>query len=156
MAWFRRKAAGRHVLGAAVTCIPAGPPTPAAVPAGPLAAVPAGPFAAEPVGPAPVPVETGPADLMGSIAALLASGEAWASPGARPAAPQAAAEPRPVPAPDAPLASPPARTSDAPEPAVQQRRVQLGFRDGSSTTLDPTSSQSLELEELAASLTRRD
>ncbi len=41
-------------------------------------------------------------------------------------------------------------------PAPQQVRVQLGFRDGTSTTLDPSSSQALALEELAQSLTRRD
>jgi hypothetical protein len=35
-------------------------------------------------------------------------------------------------------------------------RVQLGFRDGTSTSLDPSSSQSQALEELAQSLTRRD
>ena len=42
----------------------------------------------------------------------------------------------------------------APVPAAP--RVQLGFRDGTSTTLDPSSSQSRALEELAQSLTRRD
>lgn len=35
-------------------------------------------------------------------------------------------------------------------------RVQLGFRDGSSTSLDPLSSQSLALEQLAESLSQRD
>jgi hypothetical protein len=38
----------------------------------------------------------------------------------------------------------------------QPLRVQLGFRDGTSTTLDPASSQALALEQLAQSLSRRD
>ncbi|MCW2679026.1 MAG: hypothetical protein JWM62_427 [Frankiales bacterium] len=40
--------------------------------------------------------------------------------------------------------------------ATSTPRVQLGFRDGTSTTLEPGSSQSLALEHLAQSLTRRD
>ena len=36
------------------------------------------------------------------------------------------------------------------------RRVQLGFRDGTSTVLDPASMQAQALEQLARSLTRRD
>lgn len=41
-------------------------------------------------------------------------------------------------------------------PPVALPRVQLGFRDGSSTSLDPSSTQSQALEQLAQSLTRRD
>ena len=44
----------------------------------------------------------------------------------------------------------------APAEVAAPRRVQLGFRDGTSTTLDPSSTQARALEELAQSLTRRD
>lgn len=63
--------------------------------------------------------------VMVSIAALIASGEAWS-------------------------------TEPPPPPAWRLPRVQLGFRDGSSASLDPSSSQSRALQALARSLTRRD
>jgi hypothetical protein len=37
-------------------------------------------------------------------------------------------------------------------PVAPSRRVELGFRDGTTTELDPTSSQSIALRELAARL----
>jgi hypothetical protein len=53
-------------------------------------------------------------------------------------------------------AAPPAEVEGPAVPATLPPRVQLGFRDGTSTSLDPSSSQSQALEELAQSLTRRD
>ena len=79
---------------------------------------------------------------MSSIAELIATGEAWAT------EPIAAAPPR-----VAAVVAPPTPAQAAVPIAP---RVQLGFRDGSSTTLEPGSSQSRALEELAQSLTRRD
>jgi hypothetical protein len=55
----------------------------------------------------------------------------------------------------APLAAAAAVQQPAVVPAAVPR-VQLGFRDGTSTTLDPSSDQSQALELLAQSLTRRD
>ena len=175
MGLFRRSAKGRHALGAAVTSIPSGPAAAAYVPASAPAAAAAAPSPA----PAPAPAEP---DVMTSIAELIATGEAWATgPVAHGAQPPVVAEP---PAPAAPPVAPavlpaPAAPAVAPSsleaalaellpppagevptgPPVQSRvapRVQLGFRDGSSTTLEPGSSQSRALAELAQSLTRRD
>ena len=42
-----------------------------------------------------------------------------------------------------------------PAPALPASRVQLGFRDGSTASLDPGSEQAVALEELAGLLTRR-
>lgn len=147
MGWFRRRASGKHALGAAVTSIPSGPVTLAVrVPA---AAPPSAPVAAPPP---PVVADSAAVsavepDLMTSIAELLATGEAWAEPASRPASTSAqlavAVEPRPA---------PPAIAVEAPVAA----RVQLGFRDGTSTTLEPGSSQALALEQLAQSLSRRE
>ncbi len=182
MGLFRRKQ-GRHALGAAVTSIPSGPPAP---PVDVLARFAVPPAAAPEVAAAPVhaPVATvatlptAEPDTASSIAALLASGEAWAAPADVAPTPALLVVPAPAPAAEAPaVAYPPpaaepatARTSleaalaellplqahAEPAPAPQQVRVQLGFRDGTSTTLDPLSSQALALEELAQSLTRRD
>lgn len=166
MGLFRRKK-GRHALGAAVTSIPSGPPVG-------LAPVPA----MRPAAPAGEP------DVMTSIAQLIATGEAWNEPGERPVRPAVAVAPPPppAPAPPPPPPTPPAApaaqqaledalatltgagaASATPEPPstqavpqVAQPRVQLGFRDGTSTTLDPSSTQSQALEQLAQSLTRRD
>jgi len=41
-------------------------------------------------------------------------------------------------------------------PPPVSARVQLGFRDGTSTALDPASDQAQVLQELARSLARRD
>lgn len=49
-------------------------------------------------------------------------------------------------------AAAPAARAEVPTP----RRVQLGFRDGTSAELDPASTQALALEELAQSLTRKE
>jgi hypothetical protein len=65
---------------------------------------------------------------------------------------------------DAPLSAAPLAAAAVPQPVPPQPavvpaavpRVQLGFRDGTSTTLDPSSDQSQALELLAQSLTRRD
>lgn len=100
------------------------------IPSGPVLPVaPVRPVAAEP---AAEPV--GQPDVMTSIARLIATGEAWTT------------EPAPSPQP-----------RELPTPAIAEAsRVQLGFRDGSTTALDPSSGQYQALEELAQSLTRRD
>jgi hypothetical protein len=163
--WRKR---GRHALGAAVTAIPSAPVRPVV-----------------PVPPAPVPVAEPVAepDLMTSIAQLIATGEAWAEPGksrARPGAAEPAGEVVPAAVVQEPVVqepvvqepvvqepvvqalvleakpiAPPVPPAPAPLPAGLPR-VQLGFRDGSSTALEPGSEQSLALEQLAQSLTRRD
>lgn len=106
--------------------------------------------------PVPPPALSEPAGekgIMTSIAELLTTGEAWASdlddlrPLHTPAVTEAyasvvIAEPLPAPA-----------TIGVP---IFAPRVQLGFRDGTSTTLEPGSDQFRALEELAQSLTRRD
>lgn len=146
MGLFRRKPRGKHALGAAVTSIPSpGLTLPVAV-VPPAVAAPE-PFAAEAVDAAEPVAEP---DLMESIATLLATGGAWAE----------------VPAPlDPARVSEPARGAPSqgiepvlPAPPPVQAtlpRVQLCFRDGTSTALEPGSSQSLALEQLAQSLTRR-
>ena len=72
-----------------------------------------------------------------------------------PAAPAAAAAIRPSAAPAAavmgPAAVPPADVARAARPMVS-----LGFRDGSTETLDPASSQACALQQLASSLTATD
>ncbi len=72
-----------------------------------------------------------------------------------PAAPAAAAAIRPSAAPAAavmgPAAVPPADVARAARPMVS-----LGFRDGSTETLDPASSQARALQQLASSLTATD
>ncbi len=77
---------------------------------------------------------------MTSIGELLATGEAWAT--------------------DLDdfhaLHTPQPAHTPAPPAAPVPPRVQLGFRDGTSTTLDPESTQSRALEQLAQTLTRRD
>jgi hypothetical protein len=132
----RRTSKGRHALGTAVTSIPSAPPAapvPARLPAETL----------PPVAPAAEP------PLRTSIAELIATGEAWRS--HVPELP--------------PLADPPAVAAAAPplpaavavaRPTRFDARVQLGFRDGSTTTLDADSEQALALALLAQSLTRRD
>jgi hypothetical protein len=84
--------------------------------------------AAVPSDSVPEPAPAAPASLLvDEITALLASGEAWAGP----------------------------EVETSWSPPALGGRVQLGFRDGSSTALDPSSSHSQALEELAQSLTRR-
>lgn len=67
---------------------------------------------------------------------------------------------RPAPAPEpavAPLAPPP--VAPLAPPAVQEPtgpRVELGFRDGSTTALAPGSEQARALTDIASLLTRRD
>ncbi len=177
MALFRRTSKGRHALGAAVTSIQSGPlqvhvPPPLAAPRPPVAAPPP-----ETSWAAAVPEP----DVMTSIADLIASGQAWNT---EPAPPPAWREPVEVPAavppPPAPAPAVPARPAleaaladllpvqpDGAAPTGPPREaafvptptepcVQLGFRDGTSTSLDPSSSQSRALQELAQTLTRRD
>lgn len=151
--WRKR---GRHALGAAVTALPSGP----------VAAAPALP----PVAPEPAAAEP---DLMSSIATLIATGEAWAAPGelavaaGRPVGAPAPTEPAAQAAPvlEAPtpqfvvVAAQPIAPAVPPQPEpvpAALPRVQLGFRDGTSTSLDPASQQSIALEQIARSLTRRD
>ena len=94
-------------------------------------------------------------ELFDSIAALIASGEAWAqTPAATlvvPAAvlPVAAA----VPVQAAPVRAVPVHIP-APEP--HGTRVSIGFRDGTTAVLDRDSEQAAALEELAALLSLRD
>ena len=95
-----------------------------------------------PAGPPVAATAPGPAaavepDLATLIAQLIASGEAWNVP---------LSELPPLPL---PVVRPEGDRAASP-------RVQLGFRDGTSTSLDPSSSQSLALERLAQSLTSRD
>lgn len=75
---------------------------------------------------APVAAPRAYSGLLGEIAALIANGEAWAT--------------DPVP-----------RRETAPA-----TRVQLGFRDGTTASLDPGSDEASALEELARILTGRD
>jgi hypothetical protein len=161
MGLFGRRSKGRHALGAAVTSIPFGPvrlsagtPAPPVVPGG----VPAGT-------PTAAVVEL---DVSSSIAALIATGEAWCSeaeivadlrapvvapvldePVVAPAVQPVAAAVAPVAVPAPP---PPISAATAPSPP----RIQLGFRDGTSTTLEADSEEALALELLAQSLTRLD
>ncbi len=83
---------------------------------------------------------------MSSIAQLIATGEAWNETGSR-------REAAPV-EPDAPL--PRALPSVVPVPAQAGPRVQLGFRDGTTASLDPDSEQALALAELSELLSARD
>jgi hypothetical protein len=135
---FGRRVRGRHALGAAVTSIPSGPVPVALVPPAaspPVAAVLSGAV------PEPAPAPSAP-QVIDQIEALLPSDAVW---------------PVPVPVPDVlPVgaAVAVAQTEPSWSPPVLGR-VQLGFRDGSSAALDPSSSHSQALEELAQSLTRR-
>jgi len=142
--WRRRRPKGRHALGSSPAAVPSTAPSDTA--------------AGEPpelsdvrFAPAPEPTEAAElendADLLSEIAALIASGQAWSlAPAALDellaAAPAAAATPAPGPV-----------TASA---DVRPTLVQLGFRDGTSTVLDPRSSSALALEQLAHALTRRD
>jgi hypothetical protein len=167
---------GRHALGAAVTSIPAGPP-PALFPTAYEAPAPVAEQIAD-----PVTVPAAPATTAGVVADLLLTGEWAAAPAFAPvAAPveiapepttarvpvQHAPEPvtvrsdRPPPA-TAPLVAATPRPAPTPLPAAPALqvptppRVQLGFRDGTSTTLAADSEQAVALELLAQLLTRRD
>ncbi|MCW2622900.1 MAG: hypothetical protein JWL64_2502 [Frankiales bacterium] len=131
MRWwpFGRRDAGRHALGAAVTSLPSGPlrmPVPLAV------AVPVRVPVAVPV-PAPRVAVEAPAVDPPAVEA--------------PAVVAAAVE---APAVQAPSVGPVVA-------AVVQRqgtpRVELGFRDGSTASLQPDSAQARALEELARLLT---
>jgi hypothetical protein len=128
---FWRRSKGRHALGAAVTSIPAAPPPRAA---------------AAPPAPAP---------------------PAFAPPAPAPPAPAPPAPALPAPAPPAPVlepASAPSVPLDWSFPQLQPAvaavlppsgpRVELTFRDGTSTALDPAQAQALD--EIAQILTRRD
>ena len=117
MGLFRRRKAGKHQLGAAVTAIPS-----LSLPV-------------QPVRPASAPL-------------LPPAAAAYAAP-ALPV-PAAAPPPAPVATPEPP-ASPPVQAVEITAP-----RVELGFRDGSTAALAPGSPQALALEEIAATLTRRD
>lgn len=137
MGLFERRPKGRHALGAAVTSIPSGAPAvhvPVGTPTAPVVQPVAEPPAAEP------PVLT-------SIAELIATGEAWRSEAEIVADLRAPAVPPVAAAPLLPVLPPPVPSGP---------RIQLGFRDGTSTTLDAGSEQALALELLAQSLTRRD
>lgn len=213
MGWFRRSR-GRHALGApkrvAAPAVVAAPFVPVPV-AADLSFFPAGSVG---VGAEPTPTaslraehlsehavvredlgplrthlaEPAPAveadDLMGSIAALIVSGEAWVDspvlPVQRPAVPVPAAQAMTfAPAPVARLpvqpvtvevlsaGHPPVERLPVehlavghrpvePEPLAPISRIQLGFRDGTTASLDPDSEQAAALEELALLLSLRD
>ena len=89
-------------------------------------------------------------ELYDSIAALIASGEAWAQTPATALVVPAAGLPvvAAVPVQAVPFHNP------APEP--HGTRVSIGFRDGTTAVLDQDSEQAAALEELAALLSLRD
>jgi hypothetical protein len=104
------------------------------IPSGPLPAA----TLSVPSFPAPVPVPSSAAPVQ-----------------AAPAPPPPVQVPVPVPA--AAVAPVLPQVSLLPQPAVvPASRVQLGFRDGTSAVLDPSSRQAQALEQLAQSLTRKD
>jgi hypothetical protein len=169
-----RRKKGRHALGAAVTSIPSAPlPVLAAVPA-PATRVPVDPVAEPdtmtsiaqliatgeawatrpprtaavaappPVAPRNSQVPAAPVMPPPVVAALATPAEASAL-----SSLEAAVAELLLPSSAEAPAGPPAQALAAP-------RVQLGFRDGSSTTLEPGSSQARALEALADSLARRD
>lgn len=143
--WFSRRSRaarrrGCDGLGAAVTAIP-GWPIAAARLSVPSVVFVAGLPAPEAV-PAPI---SEPDTVMHSIAALIASGEAWTDPG--PTVGRAVVGTTPAPAQPVVLEVP---------AALAVPRVQLGFRDGTTAALDPDSDQALALEELAVLLNLRD
>lgn len=127
MRLFGRRRVGRHELGAAVVGLPSGPPAPvvtvsSSAPVAPPPSTPAQDCA-------PAPVDHG---VPGAAAAATV-------PGTR--------------AEDVRVSRPALRAHVGPAaPRPPAPRVQLGFRDGSTAALDPTSAQSLALEELARSL----
>ena len=136
-------APGRARLGAAVTGLPSSAPT-----ASPLLPP---PTPAEAVRPAPAPLPAPDAPLL--------SAPAVPPPPAAPAYGVAPVPPPAVPtpvltAPLPPAAAAPGPTAPAPVPPARVGpHVELGFRDGSHTALDPDSEQALALAELAAVLT---
>jgi hypothetical protein len=148
---FRRRK-GRHQLGAAVTSIPSVPVAPRPLLPSDLPTAVAGPVASpheEPEPTAALPMPPAAEAFLGTPNPLV--------PGAVPvvdAPPTAVVEVRvaEVPAPPATVVPEPAPTGVVPAGP----RVELGFRDGSRTSLDPASEQARALDELASVLTRRD
>ena len=132
--WWPRRTPGRHELGAAVTAIASGVVRTGSLP---HAAIP--PYAA-PAAAAAIPSPAAPA-----AAAVIPS----------PAAPAAAAAIRPYAAPAAAVMGP-AAVAPADVARAARPMVSLGFRDGSTETLDPASSQARALQQLASSLTATD
>ena len=93
-------------------------------------------------------------ELFDSIAALIASGEAWAqTPAAAPVVPAAVLPAFAMPVQAMPVQAVPVYIP-APEP--HGTRVSIGFRDGTTAVLDRDSEQAAALEELAALLSLRD
>ncbi|TAL22574.1 MAG: hypothetical protein EPN99_05755 [Frankiales bacterium] len=133
-------------------------PTPAAEPA-PVAQVPTVPAPLPPVGVAAPAYESPPAPLVEAVPVAPAP-----LPPVVPAPPVVSLPPAvPLPAAEelSARASLQAALADLlpqqePVPVPSVARVQLGFRDGTSASLDPDSEQALALELLAQSLTRRD
>lgn len=149
---FRKQAKGRHALGAAVTALPSAPPRPAPVRAPvpvsseswstPVEAVavvtppaPPAPVAAVPPSVPPQPLPSLPVQPLDLHPVLLElAGPACAPPAMAPPVPVLPAG-RPT-APGGP-------------------RIELGFADGTSRTLDPASEQAAALTALADQLNRR-
>jgi len=188
MGWFRWSR-GRHALGAPkrvvepVVVVPPFVPVPVASnlsffsPVGsaavttPAPAQPtelAVPVAVEAVPPPTHLAEPTPAvdteDLLGSIAALIVSGQAWVETPVVPVqrtAPVVAAPPQartfaPALVPQLPVPTAAVEAAAVEPPAPRVSRVQLGFRDGTTASLDPDSAQAAALEELALLLSLRD
>ncbi|MCU1692948.1 MAG: hypothetical protein JWM64_2039 [Frankiales bacterium] len=175
MRWWplRRRESGRHGLGAAVTSIPSGPlVVPVAIP---LPAVDPSPAVDPEVAAALARAQAEaallpslPLDEVARVLGVPAPGAAVAAPAAPVAPPVSVAPsaasvtvvPQPVvPSPflDLPLASP-AQAADPVAPVVHvpgqapSSRVQLGFRDGSTSAVDDVD-QARALEDLARALT---
>ena len=112
----------------------------------------------------PDPLPAAPAVAEPAVAAPAASGQVPPAPAVLPEEPpwgppvEAAPVTVPAAATWAPAAQPEWQPAPQPVPLVPEqvrRRVELGFRDGSSTALDPDSEQALALAELSQLLTGR-
>jgi hypothetical protein len=178
---FGRRAGGRHALGAAVTSIPSGPVPVAVAPSAvspPVAVVPSDPV------PEPAPGTRGPLLIDEITALLASGEAwagpevetSWspvalsvapppvvrselggdAHDAARAVTARSGRQPVLAPEPGGRTARPMRESAltDLLPAQPHGPRVQLGFRDGTTTALDPASSQSLALEELAQSLRR--
>jgi len=108
-------------------------------------------------------------ELFDSIAALIASGEAWAqTPAAALVVPAAVLPPFAMPVQAVPVQAVPVQAVPVhavpvhtvpvylPAPERHGTRVSIGFRDGTTAVLDRDSEQAAALEELAALLSLRD
>ena len=97
-------------------------------------------------------------ELFDSIAALIASGEAWSQPPVAPLVVPVQVVPAVVPVQAAPVQAAPVQVGLVHTPAAEPHgsRVSIGFRDGTTAVLARDSEQAAALEELAALLSLRD